>query len=75
MPTNKSDILPSLVLSGPVSVPGMGSIIVIDAVIHSSAALNEASVYEEWQVCNKTENPSKDALDKTDVSTISRQRN
>merc|ERR1719510_667108 len=28
----------------------MGSIIVIDAVIHSSADLNEASVYEEWQV-------------------------
>ena len=51
MPTNKSDILPSLVLSGPVSVPGMGSIIIIDAVIHSSAALNEASDYEEWQVC------------------------
>ena len=51
MPTNKSDILPSLVLSGPVSVPGMGSIIIIDAVIHSSAALNEASVFEEWQVC------------------------
>ena len=53
MPTNngKSDILPSLVISGPVSVPGMGSIIIIDAVIHSSAALNEASDYEEWQVC------------------------
>ena len=54
MPSNTglSDLRPSLLLTDPVSVPGMGSLILIDAVIHSAAALNDgADDLEEEQVC------------------------
>jgi len=43
MPSNTglSHLRPSLLLTDPISVPGMGSLILIDAVIHSAAALND----------------------------------
>ena len=54
MPSNTglSDLRPSLLLTDPISVPGMGSLILIDAVIHSAAALNDdIDDLEEEQVC------------------------
>ena len=53
MPSNTgvSDLRPSLLLSDAVSVPGMGSLILIDAVIHSAAALIDADDSEKGQVC------------------------
>ena len=53
MPSNTglSDLRPSLLLTDPVSVPGMGSLVLIDAVIHSAAALNDGDDLEEEQVC------------------------
>ena len=53
MPSNTglSDLRPSFLLTDPVSVPGMGSLILIDAVIHSAAALNHEADPEEEQVC------------------------
>ena len=49
--TGESGLHPSLLLSDPVSVPGMGSLILIDAVIHSAAALSDADDSEKGQVC------------------------
>merc|ERR1719249_49316 len=47
--TGESGLHPSLILSDPVSVPGMGSLILIDAVIHSAAALSDADDSENGQ--------------------------
>ena len=51
MLSNTGESGPSLLLSDPVSVPGMGSLILIDAVIHSAAALSDADDSEKGQVC------------------------
>ena len=42
---------PSLLLSEPVSVPGMGSLILIDRVIHSADILDDSVDSKKEQVC------------------------
>lgn len=47
----ESAFRPSLLLSEPVSVPGVGSLILIDGVIHSADTLNDAVDSKKEQVC------------------------